>query len=265
MITAIIQARMGSRRLPGKVLKDICGYPMLWHVVNRVRHAKKLDQVMVATSQNVSDEPVLSFCKQEGITCFRGSENDVLDRFYQAARFSGADVIVRITADCPLVDPIVIDRVVNTYLNSECDYASNSIKRTYPDGLDVEVFSFEALEQAWRKANLMSEREHVTPYIWKNNQIYKISQNTQEKNLSFLRWTVDEAEDLELVRDIYSSLFQEGEVFLAEDIINLLKQRSRDLSKFYHQPTKINEGYWRSLQEDRTVSLPVENNDAGGV
>ena len=149
MITAIIQARMGSTRLPGKVLKEISGHSMLWHVVTRVRQANTLDQVVVATSDKVSDDAIASFCEQEGFLCFRGSESDVLDRYYQAARWAGATVVVRITADCPLIDPVVIDQVVSAYLENDCDYANNVMQRTYPDGLDAEAFSFEALAQAW--------------------------------------------------------------------------------------------------------------------
>ena len=224
MIAAIIQARMGSTRLPGKVLAEIAGHPMLWHVVNRVREAKTLDKVIVATSDSPSDNILVASCEQDGIPCFRGREDDVLDRYYQAARWIGADAIVRITADCPLIDPVVLDKVVTAYLDGECNYASNTIERTYPDGLDTEVFSFEALEKAWREARLMSEREHVTPYIWKNLDLFRLRQVTQQTDLSDLRWTVDEPEDLEFVRKIYEYLYQPGHVFLMDDIVKLLQR-----------------------------------------
>ena len=148
-VVAIVQARMGSTRLPGKVLMDISGWSMLWHVVNRVRQAKWVDKVVVATSGSVSDDPVATLCEQEGIPCFRGSEDDVLDRYYQAAKWIGANVIVRITADCPLIDPYVVDDVVKHYVDGDYDYVSNTAPPTFPDGLDIEVFSFEALERAW--------------------------------------------------------------------------------------------------------------------
>ena len=244
MIAAIIQARMGSTRLPGKVLMNIASHPMLWHVVNRVRQSKTLDETVVATSDNASDDSVAAFCEQEGIPCFRGSEDDVLDRYYRAARWIGADTIVRITADCPLIDPVVLDKVVAAYLDGGCDYASNTIERTYPDGLDTEAFSFETLEKAWREARLMSEREHVTPYIWKNGELFKLRQVTQETDLSDLRWTVDEPEDLEFVRKVYEHLYQPGQVFLMEDIVELLEQRPKLLEINRGFETK---GYLRSL------------------
>lgn len=260
MIVAIIQARMGSTRLPGKVLKDIEGHSMLWHVVSRVRQAETVDKVIVATTENLSDDPVAAFCDQAGILCFRGSEDDVLDRYYQAASWIGAQTVVRITADCPLIDPMVMDRVVRAYLGGEYDYVSNSIERTYPDGLDTEVFSFEALDRAWREAKLMSEREHVTPYIWKNEQLFRQHKVTQEKNLSALRWTVDEPEDLLFVRQIYK--YQAGQIFLMEDVVKLLEEHPEFIG--INEGFEINEGYQRSLQDDRLVTSTVDHHDAGG-
>lgn len=262
MIVAIIQARMGSTRLPGKVLKEVSGHPMLWHVVTRVRWARTLDTVVVATSHNASDNPVVAFCEQEGIRCFRGSEDDVLDRYYQAAGWIGADVVVRITADCPLIDPIVVERIVSVYLEGGCDYASNAIERTYPDGLDVEVFSFETLQRAWREASLISEREHVTPYIWKNEQVFELRQVTQDVDLSDLRWTVDEPEDLEFVRGIYRHLYQPGQVFVTKDVLRLLDNHPELVE--INQGFQMNEGYVRSLQEDRVVGTPFEHSHRGG-
>jgi len=145
---ALIQARMGSSRFPGKVLEDLSGRPMLWHVVHRVRGAGRVERVVVATTDRAVDDPIARFCAQENIACFRGDEQDVLDRFYQAARADHADVVVRITADCPLIDPEVIDKVVERFQRGDCDYVSNAIRYTYPDGLDTEVFSFAALERA---------------------------------------------------------------------------------------------------------------------
>lgn len=258
MIVTIIQARMGSTRLPGKVLMDICGHPMLWHVINRARQAKLLDDVLVATSEKASDDPVVAFCEQEGVPCFRGSEDDVLDRYYRAAVWIGADTVVRITADCPLIDPVVSDKVIAAYLDGGCDYASNTIERTYPDGLDTEVFSFETLEKAWLEARLMSEREHVTPYIWKNEELFNLRQVTQEMDLSGLRWTVDEPEDLEFVRRIYEHLYQPGQFFLMEEIVKLLERHPEFLE--INQDFGTNEGYLHSLQEDRALWPRVETN-----
>ncbi len=147
MIVAVVQARMSSTRLPGKVLAEVAGHPMLWHVVHRLRRARLVNRIVVATSENPADDAIQQFCKQESIDCFRGSESDVLDRYYQAAQAFSADVVVRITADCPLIDSNIVDRVIQHFLDDDLDYVSNALRYTYPDGLDVEVFSFAALEQ----------------------------------------------------------------------------------------------------------------------
>lgn len=215
---AIIQARMGSTRLPGKVLKDIAGKPMLWRVFNRTKVASTLDRTVVATSEEEVDNEVEMFCKAEDIPVFRGSEPDVLDRYYRAAMKTSAQTIVRITADCPLVSPEVIDRVVRIFEETQSDYASNTLSYTYPHGLDVEVFSIETLEEAWREAGASSEREHVTPYMKDSEKFdtVNVTNNVMMGEYSFyeddmlLRWTVDYPEDLEFVREIYSELYVNG-------------------------------------------------------
>jgi len=175
VIIAIIQARMGSSRFPGKTLADLAGRPMLSRVVERVSQSRAIDKVVVATSIAVGDDPIAEFCAKEGVLCFRGSEDDVLDRFYRAAKEHGADVVVRITADCPLIDAAVIDRVVERFQSGDCDYASNVLHYTYPDGLDTEVFSMAALAEAWREAKKPSEREHVTPYLrWGRRRVVNV-------------------------------------------------------------------------------------------
>lgn len=246
MNLALIQARMGSSRFPGKVLEDLCGHPMLWHVVNRVRRARNLTEVVVATTDQAVDAPIAEFCRREGIGCFRGSEHDVLDRFYRAANASGADVIVRITADCPLIDPSVIERVVERFLRGDCDYASNVLRYTYPDGLDTEVFSFAALERAWREARKPSEREHVTPYLrtdkFRTANVVSDTPVTPEK----YRWTVDHPADLEFVRSVYRAFSQNGE-FGLQDVFDLLKERP-DLATIQAE-TIPNEGYYKSLYQ----------------
>lgn len=257
MIAAIVQARMGSTRFPGKVLKDLCGHPVLWHVVTRVRYSRTVNRVIVAAPAGLLDDPIASFCEKERITCFRGNESDVLDRYYQAAKWIGADIIVRITADCPMIDPRVIDGAINVYLEGNCDYASNGILRTYPDGLDTEVFSFSALEKAWREARLMSEREHVTPYIWKNDKIFKLCKVVQNRDISNLRWTVDEPEDLEFVRNIYSRLYDPDRIFLMDNIVMLLDEHPEflDINKRFGR----NEGYIKSLREDHEITPPIDS------
>jgi spore coat polysaccharide biosynthesis protein SpsF len=252
MIVAIIQARMGSTRLPGKVLLEVQGQPLLGHVVQRVKQAKMVEQVVVATSEASSNEAIVDFCQQAGVLCFRGSENDVLDRYYQAAKWIQADLIVRVTADCPLIDPTVIDRVVSAHLQGAYDYTSNTLERTYPDGLDTEVFTFAALSRAWQEAKLLSEREHVTPYIWKHDEIFTIQQVTQSQDWSQLRWTVDEPEDLTFAQAVYRHLrYQPERTFLMEDVIELLKAQP-ELAEI-NQGFIANEGYLRSLAEDEVV------------
>lgn len=249
MIAAIIQARMGSTRVPGKVLLDIRGHPMLWHVVNRVRQVRSLDQVLVATSDGSSDDPIAAFCEQEGIPCFRGSEDDVLDRYYQAAKWIGADVVVRITADCPLVDPSIVDDVVRCFVEGDYDYVSNTDPPTFPDGLDAEVFSFDALERAWREARWQSEREHVTPYMRKHPELFRIGNLTYEENLAGMRWTVDEPQDLEFVRAVYDHLGSTS--FGMADVLDILKKRP-ELAEI-NASIGRNEGYQKSLREDRLI------------
>ena len=246
---AIVQARMGSTRFPGKVLEEIAGHPMLWQVVNRVRMARTVDEVTVATSTESSDRAVADFCAKEGIPCFLGSENDVLDRFYQAARSYEADAIVRITADCPLIDPQIIDKVVAVYLQGEYDYVTNTLRYTYPDGLDVGVFSFPALEKAWHEARFPAEREHVTPYIRRSGR-FRLHNVESEVDLSSrnLRWTVDEPSDLEFVRAIYAHLGNNHKPFGLAHILQLLEEEPHLMQI---NAGKIrNEGYYKSMAEE---------------
>ena len=209
-------------RLPGKVLAQIAGHPMLWHVVNRVRMARSLDQVVVATSNEVSDHPIADFCARKHIDVYRGSEEDVLDRYCQAARKFAHGTIVRITGDCPLVDSRVIDKVVGTFRDGSYDYVSNILPRTYPDGLDVEVFSLRALERAWLEAIVAYDREHVTPYLRKHPKLFRIGNVQHRENLSNLHWTVDHPEDLQFVRAVYDHM-KFTDFGLAE-VLDLLKE-----------------------------------------
>lgn len=249
MIAVIIQARMGSTRLPGKVLKDIAGRPMLAHVLRRVERAELSDEVVIATTVGESDDPIVSFCEEKGVSYYRGSEEDVLDRYYKAAKNIGASDIIRVTSDCPLIDPNTVDEVVDVYLEESCEYASNTIERTYPDGLDVEVFSHEVLEEAWNQAKLRSEREHVTPYIWKNDDLFEICHVKQNRDLSDLRWTVDEPEDLEFVREVYSHLSKKE--FGFQEVLGVLEDNEHLTEINSH--IEINEGYQKSIEEDRKV------------
>jgi spore coat polysaccharide biosynthesis protein SpsF (cytidylyltransferase family) len=258
MVLAIIQARMGSTRLPGKVLAPIGGKPMLWHVIHRIMAVRSIDQLVVATSDRAPDNAIEQFCIQNHMDCYRGSETDVLDRFYKTAAHYLAQVIVRITADCPLIDPGVTHRVISAHEEGSWDYTSNTILRSYPDGLDVEVFTFEALKKAWNEATLMSEREHVTPYIWKNRHLFKVHQITQMEDQSNMRWTVDEPEDLEFVRRIYHALNGMKAPFQMEDVLHLI-HRHPELAHI-NRGFICNEGYLKSLEEDQIVWKPPGTN-----
>ena len=205
---AIIQARMGSKRLPGKVLADIAGEPMLARVVERTRRAERLDETVVATTTAESDGRIVSLCQQRGWPCFRGQENDVLDRYYRTAMEWRAGVVIRITSDCPLIDPELIDALLDFYAQHRPDYASIS-PTNFPRGLDCEVMSWAALEAAWKLAREAYQRVHVTPYIYEHPERFRIIEFAHapgEERGRQLRWTVDTAEDLEFVRAIYAKL-----------------------------------------------------------
>jgi spore coat polysaccharide biosynthesis protein SpsF len=245
---AIIQARMGSSRLPGKVLKDICGKPMLQRVVERISQAKSLSRVVVATTTSSDDDAIEKFCDGHGIDSFRGSQNDVLDRYHGAAEKFSADTVVRITADCPLADPEIIDLVVRNFLTAggAFDYYSNINPPTYPDGLDTEVFSRQSLEIMWQEARLKSEREHVTLFIRNHPERFRIGNLTGEIDLSQMRWTVDEPADLEFVVGVYASFGEKKFGFM--DVVGYLTRHPglTELNKGIIR----DEGLLKSLRED---------------
>lgn len=203
---ALIQARMGSNRFPGKVLKDLQGKPMLERVAERVAKSPQIHEIVVVTSRNPGDDSVVSLCRNKGILCFRGSEEDVLDRFYWAAKEFDANAVVRITADCPLIDPQVVDELISLFLKKMPDYASNILVRTFPRGLDAEIMSFACLETVWREAKATYCRVHVTPYIYENPNRFRLEGLCHEKNYSDHRWTVDTEEDLNFVRAVYKNM-----------------------------------------------------------
>jgi spore coat polysaccharide biosynthesis protein SpsF len=247
-IVAIVQARMGSSRLPGKVLLDIAGGAMLVRVVARTSRAGKVDEVIVATTTDVSDDPVATCCEPMGISYTRGSLQDVLDRYYQAASQAEADVVVRITADCPVIDPLLIDNCVNTLLDGSFDFVCNRLPppftRTYPIGLDTEVCTFEALERAWREATKTFHREHVMPYLYEGVELsavsrqfaegvsprgFKVAQLHHTTDYGDYRWTVDTPEDLEFIRQLYVR-FDGRDDFSWQDVLHLI-QREPELAE----------------------------------
>ena len=206
MIVAIIQARTESTRLPRKVLKLLRGQPLIAHVVERVRQAEHVDQLLVATTTRPADDALVDWCADAGVDFFRGHEHDVLDRYLRAARTCAARGVVRVTGDCPLVDPGVIDQVIAKFHRDKMDYVSNVDPPTFPDGLDVEVIAIEALECAAREATLPSDREHVTTFIRQRPDRFRIGCVRHEPSLADQRWTVDEPEDWRLVEAIYDQL-----------------------------------------------------------
>lgn len=205
-VVTIIQARMGSSRLPGKVLMDLGGDTVLAHVLRRVRRATLVQETIVATTESSADDAVVRECQRLGILYFRGSEQDVLDRYYRAALESAAEAVVRITSDCPLIDPELVDATIQAFLDQQADYASNSLELTYPRGLDVEIFTAAALQQAWKEARAPHEREHVTPYFYEHPELFRLISVKAEKDYSRYRWTLDTPADLETLRAIYCRL-----------------------------------------------------------
>ncbi|MGB2401365.1 MAG: cytidylyltransferase domain-containing protein [Porticoccaceae bacterium] len=249
-IVAIIQARMASTRLPGKVLKKINNKHLLSILISRVKLSKNIDEIVVATTNNDTDDSLCKWLEKNHINYFRGSEPDVLERFWKCSKKISADIIVRLTADDPLKDPEIIDKAIEIFIHNEpLDYVSNTINPSYPEGLDIEVFSQYALDLAYKKSTLRSEHEHVTPYIWKNPNIFKLHNFQMSPDLSGWRWTVDRPEDLEFID-------------------SLLKLTGYDFSTGYRELIKIinenpslkkinagilrNEGYVKSLNEELT-------------
>ncbi|MBA7614855.1 8-amino-3,8-dideoxy-manno-octulosonate cytidylyltransferase [subsurface metagenome] len=225
-LIAIIQARVGSTRLPGKVLKDLAGQPMLARVVNRTQRAKTISAIVVATTTKPTDDVIIRLCEKQGWSYFRGSEEDVLDRYYRAALAFKADAIARITSDCPLIEPEIIDKVGNDFLSSypDVDYVSNNLVPTFPLGLDVEVMRFDALRKAWQEDNNLAWREHVTPYIQHHSEKFKIRNVLNDKDYSYMRWTVDTIEDLTFVRKIYDHF--QNDKFTWKEALQLLEEHA---------------------------------------
>lgn len=229
----IIQARMGSTRLPGKVMLDLCGKTVLEHVIQRVKRVKNIDEIVIATTIDKKDDVIVEEAMKCGVKVFRGSEEDVLSRYYYAAKENKADVVVRITSDCPLIDQEITQKTIDYYLinKDKFDYVSNTLERTFPRGLDTEVFSFKVLEKAFNEAILQRDREHVTPYIWDNPEMFNLGCYKSDVDYSKYRWTLDTEEDFELIKRIYEKLFYlKSNDFSMEDI---LKVYEKDADLFY--------------------------------
>ena len=218
----IVQARMTSTRLPGKVLLPLAGEPMLMRLVQRLRRVQRADGMVIATTTNPTDNPIATLCAQLDVPCHRGSEHDVLSRYADAARLHGADVVVRITSDCPLIDPALIDQVIEVYEEGDSDYVSNMLPPTWPYGMAVEVFSAAALAQAHAEASQSAEREHVTPFIYWHPERYRLRNLASPVDLSHHRWTVDTPEDYELVRRLFETLIPAHPEFTQADVLAVL-------------------------------------------
>ncbi|QEE16029.1 acylneuraminate cytidylyltransferase [Promethearchaeum syntrophicum] len=247
-IIVVVQARLGSTRLPGKVLKEVEGKPLLWYLFERLRALKHEVTLLLATSDALINKPLEKFAKENDILIYRGSENDVLDRFYQASKEFKADIIVRITGDCPLIDPKVIDRGLDLYLHNKYHYISNGHPPTYPDGYDTEIFSFEVLENMWKNALKNSEREHVTPFIYNNPEIFKRFNIEYKEDWSKYRLTVDEPEDFVVISEILKHFKKDWPIASMEDIIEYLNNNEHLLNA--NENIKRNEGYEKSLNID---------------
>lgn len=222
---AIIQARCGSTRFPNKVFADVNGKPLIWHVVNRLTHAKTINKIVIATTTNEKDDQIEKWCNENNVACFRGSENDVLNRYYNASAAFPSDIVVRITADDPFKEPAVIDAVVNKLINEGYDHVTNNFPPSWPEGLDCEAFTFAALEESEKTTNDAFEREHVTQYIYHNPDKFKIGNVASPKNLSYLRWTIDKEVDYEMVKAVYAHRNPANTgILLLDEILEILEK-----------------------------------------
>jgi len=249
-IIAVTQARVGSSRLPAKVLKEINGVSILAMHIRRILKSTAITKLIVATTEESGSESICEICRQEGVTYHQGSLHDVLDRYYQTVVQEQPDYVVRVTSDCPLVDPVMIDHVVTNTINYGADYGSNGFVTVFPDGQDVEVFRFSALEKAWKEAKLKSDREHVTPYIWRNSSlkggdIFRSRNYTEDCNYSNVRMTVDEPSDLDVIQAMVDRYgVNEGWQVYADFYLSDEQVRQRNMH------IQRNEGYKKSLSKD---------------
>lgn len=229
-LVTLIQARMSSTRMPQKVMLSLVGRPLLYRIWERVKASKNSGEVVVITSESKDDDRIEKFCKSENINCYRGHLTDLLDRHYQAGKLYNADAIVKIPSDCPLIDPAVIDEVIGFYMENsgKYDYVSNLHPATYPDGNDVEVIDFRALEKSWLYAHKDFEREHTTPYIWENPEYFRIGNVKWDTGLDYSsshRFTIDYEEDYILISNIFNELYSKDRHFTLQDILKLLEEK----------------------------------------
>lgn len=240
-VVCLVQARVGSTRLPGKILKEICGKTILHHEIDRLKKCKEIDEIVIATTDKEDDDKIVNEAKKLSVKYFRGSENDVLSRFYYSAKENNADIIVRVTSDCPCIDFEILDKMLiyfkDKYKEKQVDYLSNTIKRTYPRGYDIEIFTFSALEKSYINAEKEYEREHVTPYIYdKTNNFLKLSfENTED--YSKYRVTLDTIEDFIVIKNIFENLYYKNPYFKLNDVVQYLNNNLHivDINKHIEQ------------------------------
>ncbi len=245
-VSAIIQARMGSTRLPGKVMKKLNGISLLECQLSQLHYCRLLDKIIIATTTNPEDNIIEKIVNSKDIQCFRGNSIDVLDRYFQCAKTFNLKHIARITSDCPLIDPTIVDQAIEIYNNETYDYVNNFSKRSFPSGTEVEIISFNTLEKTWKEAKKPSEREHVTPYIYNNPMKFKIGRLEYKTNISNLHWTVDRIEDFELVKKLYQKINKKP--ILLADILNLIKKEPSLLE--INKKTNPHEGHVKSLEDE---------------
>lgn len=246
-VEAIIQSRVGSTRLPKKVLRKLNGTTLLEFQIEQIHHSKLLDNIILATTEKTEDDIIVDMAQSLGVKSFRGNELDVLDRYYKCAKHFSINHIARINGDAPLIDPQIVDKVINLYKNGTFDYVNNFFKKSFPAGTETEVFSFNTLETTWKNAKKLSEREHVTPYIYNNATMFNIGYLENKENISHLHWTVDRQEDLEFVRQIIHDIKKRPIVI--SDILNILKEKPLLLE--INKNTNSLEGYLKSLENDK--------------
>ena len=251
MIGCIIQARMGSSRLPGKVMLNIDKKnPVIYYVIEQLKHCKNLEDIVVATTRLKKDDVIVEYLERKGIKVYRGSSSDVLDRYYKCAKQFSFSKIVRITCDDPLVDPEIVDKIINKFTSNNYDYVSNIIKRTFPYGTEAEIFSFKSLERAWKNSKALYDREHVTPYFYKKNNKFKIANFSFHSDLSKLRWTLDTKKDMIIIKKIIKKI-KRRPIFL-KDILMVLKKEPELMN--INQDTPIKHDFFKFTKILRKVS-----------
>lgn len=254
MIIGLVQARIESTRLPGKVLLSLKNKTIIWHILNRISFSKKIDKTIVIIPKNKKNDKLYLYLKKNLINVYRGSPTNVLDRYYKSAKKFKAKTIVRLTADDPFKDPEIIDLAINKFIKGDFDYVSNcsydqSIKSTYPEGIDVEVFSMKCLEKIWKQSSKKSEKEHVTPYIFNNRNKFKIKGFYSRINYSKHRWTLDYKEDYIFIKKVYNKLYVKNKIFFMKDILSFLDDNP-ELTKINNKILRY-EGYLKSKKEDK--------------